>query len=66
MQLGHNILGGEEAPPFPAPWAPFFFFFNIYLFLRERDKESQAGSRLRAISTEPDVRLEPTNHKIMT
>ena len=55
-------------------------FFNIYLFLRDRerqdmsregaeregDTESKAGSRLRAGSTEPDVGLEPTNREIMT
>ena len=33
---------------------------------REGDTESKAGSRLLAVSTEPDVGLEPTNHKIMT
>ena len=55
-------------------------FFNIYLFLRDRERqsmrgggaeregntESEAGSRLRAVSTEPDVGLKPTNHEIMT
>ena len=30
------------------------------------DTESEAGSRLRAVSTEPDAGLELTNHKIMT
>ena len=47
----------------------YILFFNVYLFFeretdraragegaeREGDTESQAGSRLRAISTEPDV-----------
>ena len=33
---------------------------------REGDTESKAGSRLRAVSTEPDTRLEPTNREIMT
>ena len=33
---------------------------------REGDKESEAGSRLQAISTEPDVGLELTSHEIMT
>ena len=54
------------------------FFFNVYLLLRERDRvrvgegqrethtQSEAGSRLRAVSTEPDVGLELTNHEIMT
>ena len=56
----------------------FFNFFNVYLFLRERehtsrggaeregDTESEAGSRLRAVSTEPDAGLKPTNREIMT
>ena len=33
---------------------------------KEGDAESQAGSRLRAVSTEPDAGLEVTNRKIMT
>ena len=33
---------------------------------REGDTESKAGSRLWAVSTEPDVGLELTNHEIMT
>ena len=33
---------------------------------REEDTESEAGSSLWAISTEPDVGLEPTNCEIMT
>ena len=32
---------------------------------REGDTESEAGSRLRAVSTEPGAGLEPTNLKIM-
>ena len=32
----------------------------------ERDTESQAGSRLRAVSTEPDAGLELVNREIMT
>ena len=32
---------------------------------REGDTESEAGSRLRAVSTEPDVGLVPMNHEIM-
>ena len=57
-----------------------FNFFNIYSFLRfrerqsmsgwgaerEGDTESKAGSRLWAVSTEPDVGLELMNHEIMT
>ena len=33
---------------------------------REGDTESEAGSRLRTVSTEPDMGLEPTNREIMT
>ena len=33
---------------------------------READTESEAGSRLRAVSTEPDAGLEPTDREIMT
>ena len=33
---------------------------------REGDTESEAGSRLQAISTEPNAGFELTNHKIMT
>ena len=33
---------------------------------REGDPESEAGSRLRAVSTEPDAGLEPTDREIMT
>ena len=32
---------------------------------REGDAESKATSRLRAVSTEPDTGLEPTNREIM-
>ena len=33
---------------------------------RERDIESEAGARLRAVSTEPDTGLELTKCEIMT
>ena len=32
----------------------------------KRDTESEAGSRLQAVSTEPDAGLEPMNCEIMT
>ena len=32
----------------------------------EREAESEAGSRLGAVSTEPDAGLEPTNCEIVT
>ena len=33
---------------------------------RKGDTESEAGSRLQAVSTEPEVELEPMNREIMT
>ena len=58
------------------------FFFNFLMFMyfwekerdrvwageeqRERHTESEAGSRLWAVSTEPDAGLEPMDHEIMT
>ena len=33
---------------------------------REEDTESEAGSRLRTVSTEPNEGLEPINGEIMT
>ena len=58
----------------------FLILVNVYLFFRERergrenepgrgregDPESEAGSRLRAVSTEPDVGREPRNREIVT
>ena len=48
-------------------------FFNVYLFWRgeeeaekEADTESEAGSRLRADSTEPDTGFKFMNNEIMT
>ena len=53
------------------------FFSNVYFWdrdrvwtgkgqrERERERESSAGSRLWAVSTEPDTGLEPTNHEII-
>ena len=55
----------------------YYFFFNVYLLLRQRqrvnrggaeregDTESEAGSRFRAVSTEPDAGLQLTNREIM-
>ena len=55
------------------------FFFNVlFIFARKRGSvsrggaereegtESEAGSRLRVVSTDPDAGLEPTNCEIMT
>ena len=33
---------------------------------RQQDTECETGSRLQAVSTEPDAGLELTNHEIMT
>ena len=56
----------------------FFFLTFIYFWDRERqcmngggaerggDTESETGSRLRAISPEPDAGLEPTDCEIVT
>ena len=58
----------------------FIYFLDVYLYLRETDgqrlsgagaeregdTESEAGSRLRAVSTEPDAGLELANREIMT
>ena len=56
----------------------FFNFFNVYFYFwerahrqmgewqREGERESKAGSRLWAVSTEPNVGLEFTNCEITT
>ena len=51
-----------------------FLFFNVYSHLRDsvrawegqREGDTVIGSRLRAVSTEPDSRLELTNREIVT
>ena len=63
------------------PWGfNMYIFLSVYLLLRDRerqsvsrggaeregDTESEAGSRLWAVSTEPDVGLELTDREIMT
>ena len=61
------------------PVSLFLFFFFIFYFFerdgqsvdgggaeREGDTESDAGCRLRAVSTEPDAGLEPTDLEITT
>ena len=57
-----------------SAFQPFFLFFNVYFWKREcewergreGDTESEAGSRLQAVSTEPDTGFEPINCEIMT
>ena len=68
----HDLSWSRTINQLSYPGAP-----NVYLFLREResvsregqregDTESEAGSRLQAVSTEPDAGLELTNRRIMT
>ena len=64
--------------PVPLIYVSILFVFNVCSFLREResmrrgeaeregDTESKAGSRLWAVSTEPDAGLELTSREIMT
>ena len=59
-------------------WILIFFLMYVYFWERHRqnasglgaetegDTESKAGSRLRAVSTEPDTGLELTSCEIMT
>ena len=61
-------LGAEDAD---QQFGCLKIFLTFYVFLRksvsgggterEGDTECEAGSRLRAISTEPDTGFEPTN-----
>ena len=56
----------------------YVIIFNVYLFLRQRqsmnrggaeregDTESETGSRLWAVSTEPEAGLELTDREIVT
>ena len=56
--------------------SPSFNFFLMFIFERqsvsrggeerEGDTESEAGSGLQAVSTEPDAGLELKSHEIMT
>ena len=71
-----SVSPSLSAPPLLV----FFFIFFKFIFEREREREresqwergregdtaSEAGSRLRAVSTEPDAGLEPTNREIVT
>ena len=74
------ILSFHEYMLYHSSFFFLFFFFYMYSFLRDRERqstsggeaereentESEAGSRLRAVSTEPDAGLEFTNCEIMT
>ena len=78
LQLAH-LQDGSEDTPLAAPMDVFLYVFNVYFIFdrqrhsvsrgtaeREGDTESEAGSRLRAVSEEPDAGLQPTDREIMT
>ena len=63
----------------PIKYGYFFFLILFLMFLyflrhraqagegqREKETQYEAGSRLRAVSTEPDTGPEPTNCEIVT
>ena len=65
-------------PPSPNLTRILFIYFLIFIFERDRHSmqvgegqrarktESEAGSRLRAVGTEPEAGLEPMNCETMT
>ena len=71
---------GTCNPGFIAALPCFSFFFNVFIYFRDRERQSmsrggaeregdtecEAGFRLWAVSTEPEVGLEPTDCEIMT
>ena len=44
----------------------YVYFWEVGGAERKGDTESEAGSKFRAVSTEPDAGLELTDHEIMT
>ena len=80
MNLKRIMLKGTNHRRLHTVWFHLFIFFNVHLFLRERerwsangggverqgDTESEAGSRLWAVRTESDAGLELTDREIMT
>ena len=73
------MCSNHISTPSTSLYACLLKFFNVifnFIFEREResrggaeregDAESEAGSRLRAVSTEPDMGLELTDREIMT
>ena len=70
----HNYVANTQVKTYNI----YFFNFFKHLFIferqsvrggeteREGDTESEAGSRIWAVSTEPDAGLKFVNHKIMT
>ena len=81
IQCSINSQGMNIVPALLSLLTKSKKIFFVYLFLRdreretkheegrgrerERDTEPEAGSRLRAVSTEPNAGLEPTTHEIM-
>ena len=72
-----NVCHQDSVIAMCLPFFPFLFpfFKNVYFWEREREREreererhteSEAGSRLWAVSTEPDAGLKLTNREIMT
>ena len=75
-----RTLSRLSHPGAPQAWFLFLLFFNVYLFLREKERQSmstggadregdleiEAGFSLQATSTDPNVGLELTNHEIVT
>ena len=75
----HDLSRSQSPNQLSHPGAPFKKIFKcLFIFEREwvsasageaerkGDIESEASSRLRAVSTEPEVGLKLTNHEIMT
>ena len=68
MKFGLDVL---QIPLFKTKFLMFIIYFKREResrggTQREGDAESEAGSRLRAVSTEPNVGLELMNREIMT
>ena len=76
----YSIYQCQEKLKFYFIYFFLIFFSNVFIYFwdrerqsmngggaeREGDTESEAGSRLRAVSTEPNTGLKPTDHEIMT
>ena len=72
----HDLSWSQTLKRLSHPGTPSFLMFLFYFWERESvsrggaeregDTESEAGSRVWAVSTEPNVGLELTDHKIMT
>ena len=74
VQLDHTLLNGfaKCGYPYAISRGLFFFFFNVYVSLREREGrrgaergEERIPNRLCTVSTEPGAGLEPPKCEIM-